>query len=241
MVSGNGGKLYAIGAGPGAPDLLTLRAVRILAKVDIVLAASSAKNDYSLAYDIVKQHLSKDARTVILDFPMTRDEDALEEAWQKAAQTTLDFLDKGLSAAFLTLGDPLVYSTFVYLYETIRRIAPATRVEIVPGITSFQAAAARTDFCLCRGREPVVIVSGIDAPEKIRQMLELDCAAVILKVYRNYRMLEEILAQTGRLTSAIAVTRAEQGEEKVQRLPFRERPDYMTLILTSGERDGELL
>lgn len=131
------GILYAVGVGPGAPDLLTLRAARILGSVDVILAAASPRNDYSAALDTARPHLRPDARVLRLEFPMTRDRQVLARAWRAAAETTLAVLAGGESAAFLTIGDPLIYSTFGYLLRTVRGLEPATAVEIVPGITSF--------------------------------------------------------------------------------------------------------
>ena len=127
------GTLYGVGVGPGAPDLLTLRAVNVLRAVDVILAAASPRNDYSAALDTARPHLRPDARLLRLEFPMTRDAGVLREAWLKAAQAAREVLEGGESAAFLTIGDPLIYSTFGYLLRALREIAakePAFRCRI---------------------------------------------------------------------------------------------------------------
>ena len=106
------GTLYAVGVGPGAPDLLTLRAVEALRRVDVILAAASPRNDYSRALETARPHLRPDVRLQRLEFPMTHDKATLRAAWEKAAGITRDVLRGGENAAFLTIGDPLVYSTF---------------------------------------------------------------------------------------------------------------------------------
>ena len=108
--------------GPGAPDLLTLRAVEALRRVDVILAAASPRNDYSRALETARPHLRPDVRLQRLEFPMTHDKATLRAAWEKAAGITRDVLRGGENAAFLTIGDPLVYSTFGYLLKTLRQL-----------------------------------------------------------------------------------------------------------------------
>jgi len=131
------GHLYGIGVGPGDPELLTIKAAKVLGRVDLILAASSTKNDDSLALDIARPHLKPDARVIRLGFPMSRNEDTLQSAWEENARLVLNELEQGHDAAFLTLGDPLLYSTFAYLLRTLRSLAPEQAVTIIPGITSF--------------------------------------------------------------------------------------------------------
>ena len=161
------GTLYGLGVGPGAPDLLTLRAVNVLRTVDVILAAASPRNDYSAALDTARPHLRADARLLRLEFPMTRDAGILRAAWLKAAEAARDVLEGGENAAFLTIGDPLVYSTFGYLLRTLREVAPHLPVAVVPGITSFQAAAARTGTVLCEGGEKLRILPGINGRDDL--------------------------------------------------------------------------
>ena len=98
------GTLYAVGVGPGAPDLLTLRAVEALRLVDVILAAASPRNDYSRALETARPHLRPDVRLQRLEFPMTHDRATLRAAWEKAAGITRDVLRGGANAAFLTIG-----------------------------------------------------------------------------------------------------------------------------------------
>ena len=132
------GTLYGLGVGPGAPDLLTLRAVNVLRTVDVILAAASPRNDYSAALDTARPHLRADARLLRLEFPMTRDAGILRAAWLKAAEAARDVLEGGENAAFLTIGDPLVYSTFGYLLRTLREVAPTCRWRSCPALPPFR-------------------------------------------------------------------------------------------------------
>lgn len=232
--------LYAIGVGPGAPDLLTLRAANLLSSIDVVLTAASPSNDYSLALAIAKPHLPAYAQVVRLEFPMTRDEHILATAWQKAAQTTLGVLANGKNAAFLTLGDPLIYSTFAYLLRALRTINPIIEVEIVPGITSFQAAAAAVKMSLCENSEPLTIIPGILPEAELVQLLRNPGAAAILKVYRNYENINKALQTTRRDENCITCSNVEEDRQKIQHGLPSHKPAYMTLILAEdGTRQGK--
>lgn len=224
-------KLYGIGVGPGAPDLLTLRAVKALGSVQAVLTAASPSNDYSLALSIAKPHLPPGARIERLEFPMTRDETKLREAWNRAAESTATILAGGENAAFLTLGDPLIYSTFAYLWRALVAIAPDTQVEIISGITSFQAAAAKLNMSLCEGKEPLTVIPGILPEPELERLLNNPGSAAILKVYRNYQAINAALALTDRAANCVMASAVEQrGEQITEGLP-ENKPPYMTLLL----------
>ncbi|MFW5855254.1 MAG: SAM-dependent methyltransferase, partial [Thermodesulfobacteriota bacterium] len=106
------GKLYGIGVGPGDPELIPLKAVRILSRVDVVFAASSSKNDYSLAVSIAQHHIPQGTPIMILPFPMTKDDSELRQAWRDHARVIISHVKEGKQAAFITLGDPTTYSTY---------------------------------------------------------------------------------------------------------------------------------
>ena len=190
------GTLYGIGVGPGDPDLITVKAVKVLGRVAVVFAASSTKNDYSLAQNIVQGHLAPETEVRQLPFPMTRNPEALKQAWEDNARQVLDVLNQGRDAAFITLGDPMTYSTFGYLVRTLAALKPDLPVETVPGITAYSAAAARVNMPLAEGRESLVVVSGVDEPEQIGSLLEYADNAVVLKVYNGFdrlcRQLEDL-------------------------------------------------
>ena len=228
------GVLYGVGVGPGASDLLTLRAVNALGKVDVILAAASPKNDYSAALETARPHLRADARMLRLEFPMTRDRAVLRDAWRVAAEKTQQVLEGGENAAFLTIGDPLVYSTFGYLMQTLRERAPHLPIEIIPGITSIQAAAARAGVILCENGETLRIIPGINSRDELEKALDGADTAVILKAYRNLPAIADALRATGRLDSCILASHVEQPAEKLRRGldPEEGTPPYMSLIIS---------
>jgi precorrin-2/cobalt-factor-2 C20-methyltransferase len=227
------GHLYGIGVGPGDPELLTLKAARILGTVDVILAASSTKNDDSMALDIARPHLRPDARVVRLGFPMSRDEATLQAAWEENARLVLSELDQGRDAAFLTLGDPLLYSTFAYLLRTLRRLDPDRRVTVVPGITSFQAAAAATETVLAESAQNLLILPGIRDAAELRRNLEGADNAVILKAYTNFAAIREELRTLPTPTHCVFASKMGMKEQFITR-SLDEAPDnptYLSLML----------
>jgi len=227
------GTLYGIGVGPGDPDLITLKAVKILQKVDVVLAAASTKNEASLALSIAAPHLREGAEVVRLNFPMTRDQDVLDKAWRANADTVYALLQSGKSAAFLTLGDPLTYSTFGYLLRTLNGLLAAIPVEVVPGITSYQAAAAHTGRVLVESGESLAVVSGVASEDELTRALSGVQCAVILKAYKNLPVIKKVLAKLGLSDSSVFVTRlGHEGQEVISSLDaVPEKPSYFSLIL----------
>lgn len=236
--TGRPGTLYGIGVGPGSPDMLTLRAVNRLNRADVLLAAASPRNDHSFALSIAAPHLRPDVEVVRLDFPMTRDRRTLREAWDRNANTTAALLRQGRNAAFLTLGDPLVYSTFGYLLRGVRRRLPDAPVEIVPGITSFQAAAARTGTILCESGEALHILPGILDEADLRRNLDRGGSAVILKAYRQFPAIRACLEDEGRTDGAVFVSMLGLEGETIHRdLAAVDSPPYLSLILAPCPRD----
>ena len=232
------GTLYGVGIGPGDPDLLTLRAVAVLRSVKVIFAAASPKNDDSLALSIASPHLTADVEIIRLDFPMTRNQTLLEAAWKANTRIVGEVLRSGRDAAFLTLGDPLIYSTFGYLMRTLADLDPGLDVRVVPGITSFQAAAAKTRTVLCESAENLLLVSGINDAEKLAEALGSADSAVILKAYRNIDAIRTALAATGRGDETVFASRLGLEGEKMlsglENLP--EKPHYLSLILAPPKR-----
>ena len=227
------GHLYGIGVGPGDPELLTIKAAGILGRADVILAASSTKNDDSLALDIARPHLKPGARVIRLGFPMSRDEGTLKSAWKENARLVLSELEAGHDAAFLTLGDPLLYSTFAYLLRTLRTLAPDQAVTVVPGITSFQAVAAATQTVLAESEQNLLILPGIRQAGDLRKSLEGADNAVILKAYTNFSAIREELRTFP--TSAHCVFASKMGmKEQFVTRSLDEAPDnptYLSLML----------
>ncbi|MFP4214256.1 MAG: precorrin-2 C(20)-methyltransferase, partial [Desulfohalobiaceae bacterium] len=235
------GTLYGIGVGPGDPELIPLKAVNILHEVDVVFSASSSKNQHSLALKIARPHLPETARILLLPFPMTMDRQKASQAWQEHTETILQELSQGHSAAFITLGDPLTYSTYGYLLRSIQETAPQTRIETIPGITSYQAAAAATNTPLVEGEENLLLLSGVQGGSGLKQLTDQVDNVVFLKAYKNITDICDTLRDSGRLSSSVGVVRCgfqdQEVFQNVQEL-CRQEPRYWTLIISKPGRDN---
>lgn len=228
------GTLYGIGVGPGDPELMTIKAAKILGQVDTVFAAASSKNNHSLAVNIAREYIPDSAIVKILRFPMTRDKNITHEAWQKNAHTIMDVLEKGKNGVFLTLGDAMTYSTFGYVVKHIKSIAPHTDIQTVPGITSYQAAAARLNTPLVEGEESLMIVSGVNGGDRLRELSGKPENVVFLKAYRNVSDIKAAIDEIGHYSSCVGVKNCSHADEEI--IPSLEVlgkciPDYWTLII----------
>ncbi|WP_018125845.1 precorrin-2 C(20)-methyltransferase [Desulfovibrio oxyclinae] len=232
------GTLFGVGVGPGDPELLTFKAVRVLSDADVIFAASSTKNDYSTALGIARPHMKPDAQIVQLGFPMTREGGELRRAWEKNAQKVDEVLASGRNAAFLTLGDPLTYSTFGYLLRTLLDMAPDTRIETVPGITSYQAAAAKVGAPLCESGENLVVIPGVCSPEELEQALDSADNAVIMKTYRNFSAIRDTLEQLRLAEDTVLVSRlGMEGESVLMDIKDAPvKPHYFSLAIVKKNR-----
>jgi len=233
------GTFFGIGVGPGDPDLITLKAVKILQQVDVVFAAASTKNNHSLAVNIAKPHIPDATPILRLAFPMTTDRAVAQTAWDAHARRIYEFLGKGLNAAFLTLGDPMTYSTYGYVLRYMRRIDPRICATTVPGITSYQAAAARINQPLVEGEESLLVVSGARGGNRLRELSVKPETVVFLKAYRNIADIARAIDEAEPGYRCTGICKCGQPDEKViQDLADLEGrcPDYWTLIIAKQKQ-----
>ncbi|OEF97995.1 precorrin-2 C(20)-methyltransferase [Desulfuribacillus alkaliarsenatis] len=191
------GKLYGIGVGPGDPELLTLKAKRILEQVEVLLVPKSKMEKRSIALEIAKGAVDKDWQQVDLHMPMTADKAELIKSWQQAAKQIANILQEGKDAAFVTLGDPSLYSTFTYVMKHIKALAPEALIEIVPGISSINLMAATYQVPLAESEESVVIIPALKDKESLEQTINQFDNVVLLKAGNQIQKLSDILAELG--------------------------------------------
>ncbi len=226
------GTLYGIGVGPGDPDLISLKALKILNKVSVIFAPFSTKNSYSIAKRIIKYHTKKDIQINKLEFPMTKDSKRLQDFWLQNSYSILNFLNQGKDVAFVTLGDPLTYSTFGYILLTLKKIDPKAKVEIIPGISSYQASAAFIKTPLVKGEESFCVISGTANIEKVKSLIKNSDSCVILKPYKNYKKIVALLKELNLLNKAFLVLECGLDNEKViQKLEEVDSIPYLSLII----------
>lgn len=224
------GKLWGVGVGPGDPELLTVKAVRVLREADVVIVPDASSGD-KVALNIAKDYL-KDKQIQFVKTPMVRDKAVMDAAHEQAADTISALLDDGKQVAFLTLGDPAIYSTYMYIHQKVLRRGYA--VEVVPGIPSFCAAAARLNQSLCLGREPLTI---IPASHDQNDLMDLPGNKVFMKAGRSILELQQALAEKGLLEGASMVENCSMENEHVYPhfSDLKEPSGYFSLVIVKGD------
>ena len=227
--------VYAVGVGPGDPELLTRKAERILRSVDVILAPVSNPAEASVALETIREFIDENRQEIIVhQFPMTADKTRLIPAWQGAAALMAAHAEAGRSVAFITIGDPLFYSTFIYMLRILREQWPQIPIEIVPGISSINAAASEAALPLVEGDERMAVIPATAGIEQIRSALEICETVVLLKVKPLFPAIIELLRTTGREHKVVFVERAGSPRQKVL-TDFNEiaahSPDYLSLMI----------
>jgi len=236
------GTLYGIGVGPGDPDLIPLKAVKILSAVDMVFAAASTKNSHSQAVQIARAHIPAATPVRLLAFPMVKDRAAKQACWDAHARTIISELERGRDVAFLTLGDSMTYATYGYVLKAVQKLAPHLEAVTIPGITSYQAAAALVNQPLVEGEESLLVLSGAEGGDNFRRFMECAENVVVLKAYKNTADITAALQEADRLQSSVAVVNVGRDNEAVIRdvRQLEQRPPgYWTLVIAKKNGQAE--
>lgn len=226
------GKLYGVSVGPGDPELLTCKALRVLREVDCI-AVPKVGSGARTALGIVRGFL-EGKRIVDCSTPMSKDRAVLDAAHEKIADVLAAELDEGRDVAYITLGDASVYSTYFYVHERI--VARGYEAEVVPGVPSFCAAAARLGRPLCEGSEALLIVpvstGDVDA------LLDVPANKVLMKSGKSLMELKGTLAAHGLLADASLVADCGMpGEQVFERFSEVEEPmGYFSLVVVKDGR-----
>lgn len=228
-------RLYGLGLGPGDPELITLKALRILRQVPVI-AYPAPDDGPSFARSIVAHRLSPAQREIVIRVPMEIARFPAQEAYDRAAAEIAGELEAGRDVALLCQGDPLFYGSFMYLFGRLGARFPC---EIVPGVSSLGACAAAAGFPLAaRDDALAVLPAGLDDAELARR-LEACEAAAIIKLGRHFARIRELLGRLGLAGKARYVERASLASERV--LPLDkvdpETAPYFSMILL--HRRGE--
>jgi len=230
------GVLYGICVGPGDPDLMTLKGARVLERCRHVFVPKARSENGSIALAIAGRYLRADSRIHELVFPMSADSGELSRHWAEAARSVADVVTMGVDACFLTLGDPLLYSTYIYLVRSLRKQIPGLDVVTIPGITAFSAAAALAEFSIGEGRERVVIIPASDDLDVIGEALAGGGTVILMKVGKRLTRVLDFIEQAGFLDRAVYVARAglegQQVEVNLRKLRQQEQEaDYLSILL----------
>ncbi|MDJ0344757.1 precorrin-2 C(20)-methyltransferase [Streptomyces sp. H10-C2] len=216
------GRLYGVGLGPGDPSLMTLRAVEIIAEADVI-AYHSARHGRSIARSIAAKHIRPDHIEEALVYPVTTEttdhpdgyRGAMEEFYADAAALLAAHLDAGRTVAVIAEGDPLFYGSYMHMHK---RLADRYPTEVIPGVTSVSAAAARLGVPLVEGEEVLTILPGTLPEEELTARLASTDSAVVMKLGRTFPAVRRAVERSGRLAEARYVERATMTGERTAEL-----------------------
>jgi precorrin-2/cobalt-factor-2 C20-methyltransferase len=230
------GTLYGIGIGPGDPELITLKGARLIGGCRNLFVPKARTASESVALAIARPLVGPEAKIEELIFPMTADREELTAKWDEAAARVAEILAAGEDACFLTLGDPLLYSTYIYLVRALRKRLPDLKAVTIPGITAFGAAAARAEFPVGEGREPVTIVPAADDLTAVRRALAAGGTVVLMKIGKRLPEVLDLLDAEGLLDASVFVSHATMERERIEtdlRRLKAEGPEagYLSIIL----------
>ena len=226
------GKLYGVGLGPGDPDLMTLRAHRLIVGAKVVAYPALAGAD-SFARAIAADAIPKDAREIVMDVPMSVERAPAQEAYDKGAALIAEALDAGDDVVCLCEGDPFFYGSFMYLFA---RLSERFDVEVVPGVTSITTCAARAGVPLAARNERLTVLPGPLPEDELRTRIEGAESVAIMKVGRHLAKIRGVIDGLGLTSRAVYVERASLPEEVV--LPLADAPEkapyFSMILLTKG-------
>ncbi|MGW8397466.1 precorrin-3B C(17)-methyltransferase [Streptomyces lydicus] len=216
------GRLYGVGLGPGDPSLMTVRAVQVIADADVI-AYHSARHGRSIARSIAAEHLRADHIEEALVYPVTTESTdhpggyrgALDDFYEAAAARLAVHLDAGRTVAVISEGDPLFYGSYQHMHK---RLAHRYPTEVIPGVTSISAAAARLGKPLAEADEVLTILPGTLPEEELTARLAATDTAVVMKLGRTFPTVRRAMERSGRLPEAHYVERATMAGERTDAL-----------------------
>lgn len=230
-------KFYGIGTGPGDSSLLTIKAVDTLKKLDILYTPEAQKEGKSLALSIVEPYLNDKIEIKQKHFPMNFDSVEKIDAWDDIAKEIQMDVEDGKNVGFITLGDPMIYSTYVYIME---RLIGKIEVDTIPGISSFSNIASNQNFPLVMDKEPLIIIPCTTDEEKIDYALENYSSIVLMKVYKNFEQIINKIEKNNLMDHAILVSNSSLGSEKVYKnlreIDLSKKVSYFSTILINKDQ-----
>ncbi len=228
-----------MGVGPGDPELLTLKAVRVLKASPVVFTPQAVGSKDSLALTVARDYIDESRqRLIYASFVMDETSDGV---WSEAADRIACYLLDGEDVAFLTQGDPLLYGSFMYVMEKVRAAHPQIPIDVAPGVTSITAAAARAKTPLVSHGERLAVLPAMYGIDDLRDVLAQNDTVVLMKVNRRALAVASKMEADGELSRCVFVRRATTPREQIAfslREIEPEDADYFSMLILSGKKEG---
>jgi precorrin-2/cobalt-factor-2 C20-methyltransferase len=233
------GILYGIGVGPGDPELISLKGLRLLKNVSVVAFPAGTQGKPGIAQQIISEWLSPQQIQLPLNFPYVQDADILEQAWEVATEQVWYYLQQAQDVAFVSEGDVSFYSTFTYLAQTLQQQHPEAQIQTIPGICSPLAAAAALGLPLASRGDRLVILPALYTLQELESVLDWADMVVLLKVSSVYAQIWPLLKQRQLLEYSYVVERATSVQQVVHH-DLQEQPQlklpYFSLLIIQVKR-----
>lgn len=236
------GKLFGLGVGPGDPELITLKALRLLKSAPVV-AYHAAKGKKGNALAIVEDYLSPEQVLVPLIYPVTTEklpehmdyEQIVRDFYGEITNTIASHLDRGQDVAVIAEGDPFFYGSFMYIHD---RLADRYETEVVPGICSVLGASAVLGAPLVYRNQTLSVLSGVMSADELKRRLADTGAAAIMKLGKNLDKVRAVLGDLGLMDRALYVERATMSNQRIVPLAVVDGGDcpYFSIILVPGQK-----
>lgn len=209
------GTLYGVGVGPGDPELITVKGLRLLQGAPIVAFPAGVQGKSGLAQQLIAPWLNPQQVQLALQFPFVQDTQVLTQAWRVAAENVWNYLQQGQDVVFVSEGDISFYSTFTYLFQTLQTLHPEAKVQAVPGICSPLAAAAILGIPLIVQAQRLVVLPALYNMAELEQVLSWADVVVLMKVSSVYTQVWTILQQHKLLDHSYLVERATLPDQRI--------------------------
>ena len=226
------GKFYGVGVGPGDPELLTVKAVNAIKNADIIIAPKTEKKEGSVALTIAQPYI-EGAEIVFQTFPMVKNFEESKEIFFENTNQILEFLREGKNVAFLTLGDPMFFSTYIYIFNLLKDLG--ADITTIAGVPAFLGIASHIDRPAAYGNDIMTVIPATAPKEKILDALKVSDSAVLMKVYKNFSEVVELLDAADMLEDAVLISRYGLDAEKTLdnlREHKADKLNYLSTILT---------
>ena len=209
-------QLTGIGVGPGDPDLLTVKAVKAIQDADMIMCPASAEDRPSIALSVVESLIdkSKNQEIVKLIFPMTKDKAVLEAHWKENSKIMAEKVLSGKNVVYLTVGDPYLYSTWIYMHREISKKHPEMKITVIPGIVSMFTFASKVGISIAEGAEKVSIIPSCYDLSSVKEIAKNSEVLVFLKDGRYFDQVIELVRESGFPDDSIFAIGQDLGTDK---------------------------
>ena len=192
-------ELICVGCGPGDPELLTVKAVKSIKNADVIMCPTSKEGKPSMALSVVSSILAEANKQEIVNlvFPMTKDKEILENTWKKNARILADSVISGKKVVYLTVGDPYLYSTWIYLHREITKEHPEIKITVIPGIVSMFTFASKVGISLAEGAEKMAVIPSCYDLSRVKEIAKNCDTMVFLKDGHYFDQVIKLLREAG--------------------------------------------